>query len=151
MEKTLTFLLLTILLSSCSWQEYFVLENNSDSSIVVAYNLSEANGFPIFDGTADAYMTTNSGEVDWNKKITIEDNDTSALGLEFMLPPKSIMVFGHLSTDHYSSWSQHFINGRVFNFQVMKIKLKDRSITIPKDAFDSFFKKKNGYIKLKVN
>ena len=149
MKKSLLFLLITILLSGCSWQEYFVLENNSDSSIVVSYSLSQANGFPIFD-EADAYMATSSGEVDWNKKITIDDSDTSALGFQFMLPPNSILTFGHLSNDHYSNWSQQFINGRVFNFKMMQIKMKDRNITISKDSFDSFFKKKNGYIKFRV-
>lgn len=149
MKKLLGVLFITILLVGCSWQEYFVLENNSDSSILVSYTISPANGFPIFDN-ADAYMTTKSGEVDWNKKITIEDKDTSALGFQFTLPPNSILAFGHLSNDRYSNWSQHFINGRVFNFQMMKIKMKDRNITISKDGFDSFFRKKNGYIKFSV-
>lgn len=149
MKKTVLFLLLTILLSGCSWQEYFVLENNSDSSIVVSYSISQANGFPIFD-EANVYSTTQSGEIDWNKNINIADADTSALGFQFTLPPNSFLTFGHLSNDHYSSWSQHFINGRVFNFQVMKIKMKDRNITITKDGFDSFFKKKNGNIQFKV-
>ncbi len=149
MIKRFIILLFTIVLTGCSWQEYFVLENNSDSNIVVTYTLSQVNGFPIFD-YADAYMTSKSGEVDWNKKITIEDSDTSDLGFQFTLPPNSILTFGHLSNDHYSSWSQHFINGRVFNFQMMKIKMKDRNITISKDSFDSFFKKKNGYIKFSV-
>ena len=149
MKKTVLFLLLTILLSGCSWQEYFVLENNSDSSIVVSYSISQANGFPIFD-EANVYSTTQSGEIDWNKNINIADADTSALGFQFTLPPNSFLTFGHLSNDHYSSWSQHFINGRVFNFQVMNIKMKDRNITITKDGFDSFFKKKNGNIQFKV-
>lgn len=149
MKKFLGIVLFTILFTSCSWQEYFVVENNSDSSIVVSYSLSQANGFPIFD-EADAYMTTKSGEIDWNKKITIEDSDTSALGFQFILPPNSVLLFGHLSNDHYSSWNQQFINGRVFNFQMMKIKMKDRNITITKDGFDSFFKKKNGFIQFKV-
>lgn len=149
MKKLLGTLILTLILSSCSWQEYFVVENNSDSSIVVTYTLSQANGFPIFD-EADAYMTTKSGEIDWNKKITIEDNDTSAFEFHFMLPPNSVLLFGHLSNDHYSSWNQQFINGRVFNFQQMKIKMKDRNIAISKDSFDSFFKKKNGNILFKV-
>lgn len=150
MKKLLSIMSLTIFLVGCSWQEYFVLENNSDASIVVAHTISPANGFPIFD-EADAYMATKSGEVDWNKKITIEDKDTSALGFQFTLPPNSILVFGHLSNDRYSSWSQHFINDRVFNFEMMQIKMKERNITISKDSFDSFFKKKNGYIKFKVN
>jgi hypothetical protein len=149
MKKAIGILILSIFIGGCSWQEYFVLENNSDSSIVVSYSLSQANGFPIFDEAA-AYMTTNSGEIDWNKKITIKDADISALGFQFTLPPNSRFIFGRLSNDHYSNCSQYFINGRVFNFQQMEIKMKDRNITITKDGFDSYFKKKNGCISYEV-
>ena len=110
--------------------------------------LKQPNAY--FFDNADAYMTTKSGEVDWNKKITIQDSDTTTLGFQFILPPSSILVFGHLSNDHYSNWSQHFINDRVFNFKMMQIKMKDRNISITKDGFDSFFKKKNGNIKFSI-
>ncbi len=96
-------------------------------------------------------MTTNSGDIDWNKKITLEDKDTSALGLQFTLPPKSLFILGHLSNDNYTKQDQYFINGRVFNFQSMEIKKKDGTSNISRENFDSFFKKKNGSIQYEVN
>lgn len=140
-----------LLLSSCSWQEYFILENDSNSNIIVSYTISQVDGFPIFDGTSEAYMATNSGEIDWNKKISIEDKDTSALGLQFTLPPNSILIIGHLSNDKYSKYDQYFINSRVFNIQTIEIKRKDGITIITKEKFDTFFKKKNGAIKYKVH
>lgn len=145
--KTASCLIATLfLLSGCSWQEYFIVKNNSASSILITYTISQANGFPIFDNMPDAYMSDKSNDIDWNKEIVLEDKDTSALGFQFTLPPRSILKLGHLSNDNYSNKNQYFINGRVFNFENMEIKKKDEAITITKDKFDSFFKKKNGGI-----
>lgn len=150
MKKVLVFVLTIVILAGCSWQESFIVKNNSDSSILITYKVSLANGFPIFDNMPDAYMSTNSGDIDWNKEIVLEDMDTSSVIFKFILPPKSILRFGHLSNDNYSNKDQNFINGRVFNFELMDIKKKDEAITITKDKFDNFFKKKNGYIKYEV-
>lgn len=148
-SKINTYIIIVVILfffSSCSWQEYFIVKNNSDSSILVTYTISQANGFPIFDNMPGAYMSAKSSDIDWNKEIVLEDKDTSALGFQFTLPPRSILKFGHLSNDNYSNKNQYFINDRIFNFETMEIKKKDEAITITKDKFDSFFKKENGYI-----
>ncbi len=150
MKKVLGFVLTIVILTGCSWQEYFVVHNNSESSILITYSISQANGFPIFDNMPDAYMSTNSGDIDWNKEIVLEDMDTSSVIFKFTLPPKSILRFGHLSNDNYSNKNQYFINGRIFNFELMEIKKKDETIIITYDKFDSFFKKKNGCIKYEV-
>lgn len=150
MKKAFGILFVFVFFSSCSWQEYFAVENNSDSSIIVSYTISKVDGFPIFDGTADAYKTTSSGEIDWNNKIALEDKDTSAFTLQNKIPPNSIIMIGHLSNDNYSKYDQYFINGRIFNLQTLEIKKEDRITSITKEKFDSYFKKKDGIIKYEV-
>lgn len=152
MNKATTYILISIalLLSGCSWQEYFVLHNNTGSNITVTYTTTKVNGFAIFDKMPAVYQSNNSGEIDWNKKTEVEDKDTSMFGFTFTLPPNSILKFGTLSNDHYLKHDQEFINGRVFNFQIMEIMKKDGSVKITADQFDHFFKKKKGLIKYEV-
>lgn len=152
MNKATTFILTTLilLLSGCSWQEYFVLHNNTGSDITVTYTTTKVNGFAIFDNMPSVYQSNNSGEIDWNKKIEVEDKDTSLPGYQFILPPNSILKFGTLSNDNYVKHDQEFINDRVFNLQIMEIMKKDGSVKITADQFDHFFKKKKGLIKYEI-
>lgn len=142
---------LLLLLEACSWQEYFIIKNNSTSDIVLTYTLTVAEGFPLFDATTTAYSSKSSGEIDWAKTVHVEDQDTSLLGLQFTLPPKCNLVIGYLHNDRYSNAKQQFINNRVFNFERMEIKKKDGKNTITKDNFDSYFKKNDGIIKYEIN
>lgn len=142
---------IVFLLEACSWQEYFIIKNNSNSDIVLTYTLTAADGFPLFDATTTAYTSTSSGEIDWAKTVHLEDRDTSLLGLQFRLPPKSNLIIGYLHNDRYSNATQHFINGRVFNLQRMEVKKKDGTHTITMENFDAYFKKKNGIIKYEIN
>jgi len=143
MNKTKTYSIIAIIffLSACSWQESFILKNNLSSAIIVSYSISQVDGFAIFDNQPNIYQSTKSGDINWEKELKIEDKDTSELGFQFALPANSILKFGHLSNDNYSNKDQYFINGRVFNFENMEIS---------KDKFDSFFKKKNGYIAYEI-
>ena len=117
---------------------------------MVSYTISKVDGFAIFDETPSIYQMNNAGEIDWEKRIIIEDKDSSSLGFNFTLPAKSILILGNLTNDHYTSHNQYYINGRVFNLQMMEIKKKDGTVTIPASQFDRFFKKKNGYINYEV-
>ncbi len=148
--KTYSLLALLFLFTGCSWQEYFILTNSSESSIMLSYTISKVDGFAIFDETPSIYQMNNSGEIDWEKRIIIDDKDSSALSFHYTLPANSILILGNLSNDHYTSHNQYYINGRVFNFRMMEIKKKDGIVTIPASQFDRFFKKKNGYINYEV-
>lgn len=152
MKKIITYSIIGILIlfCGCSWRESFILKNNSTSAIIVSYSISQVDGLAIFDNQPNIYQSNKSGEIDWEKELNIEDQDTSSLGFQFALPANSILIFGHLSNDNYSNKDQYFINGRVFNFENMEIKKKDAAISISKDKFDSFFKKKNGYIAYEI-
>lgn len=148
--KTYSVIVIVLIFSACSWQESFILKNNSSSAIIVTYTISQVDGFAIFDNQPNIYQSTNSGDIDWEKELNIEDQDTSVMGFRFTLPANSILKFGHLSNDNYSNKDQYFINGRVFNFVNMEILKKDGTISISKDKFDNFFKKKNGYIAYEI-
>ncbi|PJA06355.1 MAG: hypothetical protein COX70_09625 [Flavobacteriales bacterium CG_4_10_14_0_2_um_filter_32_8] len=148
--KKLTLYTTSILLAlnSCSWNEIFVVKNNSDKSVTVSYKIEplQKSGFAIFDDRPTLYGLNKKGNINWEKQITVTDTDTSQFKLTIILPPKSALIFGTLSNDHYKNQNQYFINGRHFNFNRMKIKKENEVITIVKDQFDDFFKKVKGEI-----
>lgn len=149
-KHILTFILLTamiILLSGCSWVEYFVVTNETKLDISIEYRVENPNGgFPIFDNNPSVYGLTKRGNIDWDNKLSYINNDTSRYVIKMTLHPNCAIIIGNLSDDHYQNHSQYFINGRVFNIKNITIINNGNSIVITKDTFDDYFKKKNGYI-----
>lgn len=134
--------------TGCSWQEYFVLVNNSNSPIVISYQLEKPeSGFAIFDGLIAVYKTNKSLEPDWDKKITVVDKEEAWDSVRFFLPPKCIVLLGELNNDNYTKHNQYFINGRTFNLKAMQIKTEKTVLEIKANIFDNYFKKQNGFIK----
>lgn len=142
----------TIFLNGCSWVEYFVVKNNTESAISISYQLDELkNGvFNIFDHTPTAYQLNKKGTTNWDKKLIVTDNDTSLYSIRLTLPPKSMLIFGRLNNDNYTSKDQYFINGRSFNFSMMEIEKPNELIRITATTFDDFFKKEKGEIKYEI-
>ena len=154
MKKSILYIISSILLllNGCSWNELFVVKNNSDKSITVFYQIEplHENGFAIFDASPTSYFLNKKETINWQEPITVTDTDTSQFKLTIILPPKSALIIGTLSNDHYKNHDQYFINGRYFNFNRMEIKKENEVITIVKDRFDDFFKKVNGEITFEV-
>ena len=150
MKKSILYLTTSIfiLLNGCSWNELFVVKNNSDKSVIVSYQIEplQKSGFAIFDTSPTSYHLNKRGNINWEKQITVTDTDTSQFNLTITLPPKSALIFGRLNNDTYKNHDQYFINGRYFNFVRMEIKKENEVITIVKDQFDDFFKKVKGEI-----
>lgn len=145
-------LAMSFLLTACSWQEYFVLINNTDSAVLIWYQIKKTSGseIPIFTDNPSVYKLDNSGEIDWQSKTRVEDSDADKLAVKLIVPPQSALLLGTLSNDNYLKYSQKFINGRVFNFIKLEIMNSDNKIEIPAEQFDGFFKKQNGYIKYEI-
>lgn len=138
---------LSLCLSACSWNEYFVIGNKSESELIVQYMVSDTkNGFPIFTNHPSLYKLKSSGEIDWNAKLNLLDLDTSLNYFKFKVPVNSALIFGELSNDHYTGYAQNFINDRHFNLNNLEIIQSDDTVFIKPNTFDSYFKKTKGYI-----
>lgn len=149
--RFLFFVFILFLFSGCSWQEYFVVSNESNSEIILEYEIeSPENGFPIFESHPSVYRLDASGTINWNEKVTVADGNMLPQIIQIVLPPKSAIIIGNLSNDQYEKHDQYFINGRKFNFKKMKIIAKNRTIEISPENFDNYFKKKNGFVILKM-
>lgn len=150
---TYTFTISVLLISGCSWVEYFTVGNKTDLPITVTYELNEldeGNFFGIFTNIPDAYQLSKSSKIQWENKIELEDLDDNPVIVKLVLPPQTVMIFGRLHNDTYESNSQRFINSRDFNFSSMVIEHQEKTIQISKATFDDYFIKKNGYVKFDV-
>lgn len=153
-EKVKIFIISTsfiFLLSGCSWQEYFLITNETTSDIVIEYSISSPeSGFGIFDTTPTIYKLNSSGSINWNNQLFFVDSDTTSLGVSVLLPPKSSVAIGYLSNDHYEKYNQQFINGRTFNLKVINLNSNGKSTKVIPENFDSFFKKNSQGIEFTV-
>jgi hypothetical protein len=146
LKNGILFLLLQLLLG-CSWIEHFMVINESDQPIEVTYTLeTPKETFAIFDYRYDVYAIKKPGQIDWNKKMEINDLDTSFQTIHIQLPPKATLIFGSLHNDNYTTYNQYFINGRSFNLIEITVKTAKETIVVKPETFDTFFKKKNGSI-----
>jgi hypothetical protein len=144
-KKIICAITLIIFLASCSWQEYFVISNTSQSELIFNYTVKEVkNGFPVFTNQPLLYKLNNSKEIDWNSNQIPQDLDTSLTGFKLKIPANCAVVFGELSNDHYKAYNQTFINGRVFNLKELEILHSNDTIIIVPANFDTYFKKTNG-------
>lgn len=155
MKKLLSYLFIipVLLISGCSWVEYFTVGNKTDSPITVTYalnELEEGNVFGIFTNIPEAYKLSKSSKIQWDNKVELEDLDENPAIVKVILPPKMVMIFGRLHNDTYESNNQQFINSRDFNFSNMEIDYKEQTIQITKATFDDYFAKKNGHVKFDV-
>lgn len=150
--KKITLLLLIVLFfQGCSWQEYFVVTNQTNSDIIIEYEIEQPkSGFGIFDNRISLYKTTNSGDIDWNEIKEITDLDTARYSIKIILAPNNALIIGTLSNDNYKSHDQYFINGRTFNLKKLAIKKEKTIIEISPTTFDNYFKKKKGIIGLRI-
>lgn len=155
MKKLLSYLFIipVLLISGCSWVEYFTVGNKTDNPITVTYELAkmeEGNIFGIFTNIPEAYQLSKSSKIQWDNKIELEDLDGNPAIVKVILPPKTVMIFGRLHNDTYESNNQYFINSRDFNFSNMVIEHQEQSTQITKATFDDYFVKKNGHVKFDV-
>ncbi|MBQ21224.1 MAG: hypothetical protein P1U44_13710 [Vicingaceae bacterium] len=155
MKKILSYLFFipVLLVSGCSWVEYFTIGNKTDAPITVTYELNEleeGNIFGIFINNPEAYQLSKLSKIQWDNKFELEDLDDNPVIVKVILPPKTIMIFGRLHNDTYESNNQQFINSRDFNFSSMVIEHQGEIIQITKATFDDYFLKKNGYVKFDV-
>jgi len=150
---TYTFIIPVLLISGCSWVEYFTVGNKTDAPITITYELNEldeGNFFGIFTNIPDAYQLSKSSKIQWDNKVELEDLDDNPAIVKVVLPPNAIMIFGELHNDTYESNNQQFINSRDFNFSSMVIEHQEKTIQITKAIFDDYFVKKNGHVKFDV-
>lgn len=144
--------IVAFVLNACSWQESFIVKNQSDEDLVVYYQLKNpTKSFAIFSYTPQVYKLKNNYELDWNSEINILDMDTAILQIKIIIPPKHALVLGHLSNDKYKKYNQDFINDREFNLDFLKISNTQHQVYIVPETFDNYFKKQSGNIVLGIS
>lgn len=145
-----TAIFFAILFHSCSWQEYFVIFNESKNAINLAYRLSEVHsGFPIFTTQASCYAGKNH-KISWEKPVEPFTSEQSTFAFTGKLEPGYVLIIGHLSNDKYLSYNQNFINGRQFNLVSLQITSAEKTLNVIPENFDSCFKKRNGIVGMVV-
>ncbi len=150
-RPSLLILAFTALFAGCSWQEYFVIVNETNFPVTVQYNLSEtANGFGFFDSEPSAYPFNPTGDIDWSNKLNIKDIDSSKTGISVTLPSKSTLLIGSLMNEHYESHNQKDVNDRV-NLKNISIIHPERAFEITGENFENYFRKRNGNIEFRIN
>ena len=142
MKKAIGVILIGLffLLNSCSWQEYFLIFNETEFHVLVEYEIEKTDiGFPIFMARPSLYKIAKNGGVSWEEKITAKDEDSLVHLIKIVLPPHSVLNFGLLSNDRYQNYDQKFINDRVFNLDKIVIEVKGEITEILPEKFDVFF------------
>lgn len=145
--KTLCCSFFLLALSGCSWVEYFMVVNESDKEIEITYTLAPPEKtFAIFDNYPESYALKKKGQINWDKKLEINDLDTSFEVVHLKIPPKTLVIIGRLHNDTYTSYNQNLINGRSFNLVEMTFNQNNEKLVIKPENFDEFFHKKNGSV-----
>lgn len=145
--KLLILLSIVFLFHGCSWQESFVITNETKSDIIIEYDVEmPSNGFPIFDNHPNYYELNSDGLIYWDKVKKIVDLDTANHSVKFILLPNNGLIIGTLSNDNYKSYDQYFINGRHFNLKDLKIKKAGTVTEIRPKNFDDYFTNQKGLI-----
>lgn len=140
-----------VCLTSCSWQEYFVISNTTQTETIINYKITEVeNGFPIFSNQPTLYKLNSSNEIDWDTKQELTDLDTTKFGFKLKIPAHYAVIVGELDNDHYTKYNQHFINARVFNLTELETIQNNNTIKIIPENFDIYFKKRNGITVLEI-
>ena len=128
-----------------------MLTNETPNNISVEYTIpNPSGGFGIFTTTPTVYKLNSSGNIDWNNQLSLVDLDTNLFTVKLVLPPKSYVIIGNLSNDHYEKDNQQFINDRIFNLEKISIDNNGKSTEIRPENFDNFFKKTSGNIEFKI-
>jgi hypothetical protein len=136
-----------LLFSGCSWQEYFVITNETTSEIIIDYEIEiPGKGFAIFGDKPSGYRLNASNNIDWDKMLLLIDGNMDPQFIQIVLPPGSAIIIGTLPNDHYEKQGQYYINGRNFDLKYLKIASKNKVVEISPEKFDSYFKKKDGCI-----
>jgi len=101
--SVISFFSLTILLTGCSWNEYFVIVNRTGSDILVEYQLDEpVDALDIFVTAPDVYRADDKDEIDWDiEKIDSEDSEPDISKVSLVLKNGTLLRFGILRNDHY--------------------------------------------------
>lgn len=143
-------LLLLVLFNGCSWMEFFVVANKSDTAASVAYSInSDYKGFGNFETSPTIYKLINNGDIDWNTAQQVEDSDTSKFGVKILLPPQCALVIGHLMNDHYKKHNQRNADDRV-NINHLSVYQKEKIIEISSENFSEYFREHNGSVVLQL-
>ncbi|MFO1471562.1 MAG: hypothetical protein U1F27_11045 [Turneriella sp.] len=135
-RRTILFILLAWLLSSCSWTVPFYVINNSAVPRAIEIQLSkDRDSFLIFDPRHFAILPWDSGEPDYEHLRRIPQTWRENMKIE--IPPHSALDIGRLNNDKYDHHGQQFINGRIFNL----VRLKSGNHEVTRDTFDRHFQK----------
>lgn len=134
--RTILFILLALLLTSCSWTVPFYVINNGAMPRTLEIRLSkERDSIPIFDPRHFAVLPWSAGEPDHDGRHDLKATWSEVVRVE--IPPHSALRIGYLSNDKYENSGQKFINGRAFNL----VRLRAGQTEVTRETFDQHFRK----------
>lgn len=146
--RLIIFFFLTITLSGCSFQRYFILGNATDQTISVQYTLeTPMEESAIFGKEGEIYQSYRDYSPNWEHPLPYRDLNSSDQKVSIQLGPKSTLVFGTLSNDQYDALTMKSSSGKLFNLVEMTFSSNGIDYVITKDNFHDFFLEDGGTYK----
>lgn len=143
-----SFLLVSLIFSGCSVQQYFILSNATDEAIVITYSLDDPTSDNTLFGVAgELYQSNRDYFPNWEHKLPYQDLNISDETVTVKLGSKSTLVFGTLSNDKYDSNKKKSAGGKIFNLRKMTFTANGVEFLIDKDNFHDFFLEDSGTFK----
>lgn len=145
--KTIVFFCLLPFLLGCSWVQRFMIVNETEEILEINYTIiTPSETFAIFESKPEVYALKRKGQINWEKKLKIEDQDTNYFEVTIHLPPQTVLIIGALYNDEYKGYNQQFINGRSFNLVQLNVAQNTKTKSIKPETFDDYFVKRNGNV-----
>ena len=132
--RLLTTLIISLMVSGCSYQTYLLVLNPHNESRRVTLQVDpKPAGAPIFTTRDLALYKLNKDEVDFSSHEALAHTELASLTLE--IPARSALRIAVLRNEHYRSSEQNFLNGRIFNLN----RLTAGTITVTRANFGVYF------------
>jgi len=143
MKNKLLILVISIfLLQSCSWRVRFFIVNTSNKPINIEIKLNKSlTDFPIFHYRRLYLHEAPNDKIKDEEKEFLADTLEDYSHFKFILAAHTAVEIGELQNDNYEKHNQSFINGRVFNLELLVINADGKETKIVTATFDDYFKK----------
>lgn len=144
----LSFLLASMIFAGCSYQQYFIIGNSTDQTVLIKYSLEDAKSDKaLFGPTGEVYQSTREYYPNWEHQLPYQDLNNSDNHVWIKLGPKSTLVFGKLSNEKYDKTSMASTTGKRFNLKEMTFSVNGVDYLIDKNNFNDFFLEDGGTLK----
>ena len=146
--RLLSFLLVSLMFSGCSIEQYFILSNSTDETVTIKYTLNDPTGEKaLFGVDGEVYQSNREYYPNWEHQLPYQDLNNSDNIVLIKLGPKSTLVFGRLSNERYDITTKMSETGKMFNLKEMTFSVNGVDYLIDADNFHDFFLEDGGTFK----